>query len=194
MAKWADIRQARRLAEKRVIRRWAARAAKAARLVAQAELAAAAAAAEQQNIAQVQRPGNTRKHTKSFAEPTRVADGREQRKHAANVSRRAPVDDGATPPKTHQACVKATLPMPPPRPPRSPMRAVPVAIEALADRPASKPMLGRSIGAGYDARAKGLTVWCEQCERMVMREQAQRCGSRFCKAKSAASAPMGRAL
>lgn len=79
-------------------------------------------------------------------------------------------------------------------PPKRAVRAVAIPIEALKDRPAARPSNGRSVGAQYDARALGLTVWCDQCERMVKREKALRCPSRFCKAKSAASAPIRRAL
>lgn len=78
--------------------------------------------------------------------------------------------------------------------PKPSVRAVAIPIEALKDRPAARPSNGRSVGAQYDARALGLTVWCDQCERMVKREKALRCPSRFCKAKSAASAPIRRAL
>ncbi len=69
-------------------------------------------------------------------------------------------------------------------------RVVSVSLEALANRPANKPTTGRSVGSGYDARTKGLTVWCSQCDRMVARSVALQCASPFCNAKSAASAPV----
>lgn len=67
------------------------------------------------------------------------------------------------------------------------MRAVPVSIEALGERLAARPALGGSIGANYETRKKGLSVWCDQCERLVKRDKVMRCRSRFCTAKAAAA-------
>lgn len=94
-----------------------------------------------------------------------------------------PGDHGVVPPKTRQACIVPVRPAAPP----PPVRSVCVSIEGLGERLAARQAVGGSIGANYDKRKSGVSVWCDQCERLVKRDKVMRCRSRFCKAKAAAA-------